>query len=69
MLRLRDDGSAAPGNPFVGQAGRRAEVYTLGHRSSLGLALNSVTGEMWQNENGPNGGDEINILKPGLNYG
>ena len=47
----------------------RPEVYTLGHRSALGLAVNPATGEMWLNENGPNGGDEINILKPGANYG
>jgi aldose sugar dehydrogenase len=69
VLRLRDDGSVPPDNPFVGQAGHRPEVYTLGHRSALGLAVNPATGEMWQNENGPNGGDEINILKPGRNYG
>ncbi|HTB18300.1 MAG TPA: PQQ-dependent sugar dehydrogenase [Bryobacteraceae bacterium] len=69
VLRLRDDGSVPPDNPFVGQAGHRAEVYTMGHRSALGLAVNPATGEMWQNENGPNGGDEINILKPGRNYG
>jgi len=69
VLRLRDDGSVPPDNPFVGKAGYRPEVYTLGHRSALGLAVNPATGEMWQNENGPNGGDEINILKPGRNYG
>jgi aldose sugar dehydrogenase len=69
VLRLRDDGSVPPDNPFAGQAGHRAEVYTLGHRSALGLAMNPITGEMWENENGPNGGDEINILKPGANYG
>jgi aldose sugar dehydrogenase len=69
VLRLRDDGSIPPDNPFVGQADHKPEVYTLGHRSALGLALNPGTGEMWQNENGPNGGDEINILKPGRNYG
>ena len=69
VLRLRADGSIPADNPFVGQTGHRAEVYTLGHRSALGLAMNPATGEMWQNENGPNGGDEINILKPGRNYG
>ncbi len=69
VLRLRDDGSVPPDNPFVGKAGYKPEVYTLGHRSSLGLALHPGTGEVWQNENGPNGGDEINILKPGANYG
>ena len=69
VLRLKDDGSAAPGNPFDGRAGYKPEIYTMGHRNSLGLALNPVTGDMWNNENGPYGGDEINILKPGANYG
>jgi aldose sugar dehydrogenase len=69
VLRLRDDGSIPPDNPFVGRAGYRPEVYTLGHRSSLALAMHPGTGEIWQSENGPNGGDEINILKPGANYG
>lgn len=69
VLRLRDDGSIPDDNPFVGKPGHKPEVYTLGHRNSLGLALDPGTGEMWQNENGPNGGDEINILKPGRNYG
>lgn len=69
VLRLKDDGTPAPGNPFAGKPGFRPEIYTMGHRNSLGLALNPVTGDMWNNENGPYGGDEINILKPGLNYG
>jgi glucose/arabinose dehydrogenase len=69
VLRLRDDGGIPSDNPFVGQPGHKPEVYTLGHRSSLGLAMHPGTGEMWQNENGPNGGDEINILRPGRNYG
>ena len=69
VLRFRDDGSIPPDNPFVGRSGHKPEVYTLGHRSSLGLAMHPGTGEMWLNENGPNGGDEINILKPGANYG
>ena len=69
VLRLRDDGTVPSDNPFVGQAGHRPEVYTLGHRSALGLAMHPGTGEMWENENGPNGGDEINILKAGKNYG
>lgn len=69
VLRLNDDGTIPSDNPFSGKAGKKAEVYTLGHRSSLGIAMNPGTGEMWENENGPNGGDEINILKPGLNYG
>jgi len=69
VLRFRDDGSIPPDNPFVGKANTRPEIYTLGHRSSLGLALHPVTGQMWLNENGPNGGDEINILRAGANYG
>ena len=54
---------------LVGRAGREPEIYTLGRRNSLGLAAHPMTGEMWQSEMGPNGGDEINILKPGANYG
>ena len=70
VLRLNDDGTPPKDNPFVGRvANAKPEIYTLGHRSSLGLAVHPVTGEMWLNENGPNGGDEINILKPGANYG
>jgi glucose/arabinose dehydrogenase len=69
VLRIKDDGTIPTDNPFVGKAGAKPEVYTLGHRSSLGLAVHPGTGEMWLNENGPNGGDEINILKPGRNYG
>ena len=69
VLRVRDDGSVPPDNPFAGKAGYKPEIYTLGHRSVLALAMHPGTGEMWLNENGPNGGDEINILKPGANYG
>lgn len=69
VLRITDEGKVPPDNPFVGRAGYKPEIYTLGHRSSLGLAMHPGTGEMWLNENGPNGGDEINILKPGANYG
>jgi len=69
VLRIRDDGSAPNDNPFVGQAGYKPEIYTLGHRSSLGLAVHPVTGEVWQSENGPNGGDELNIIRAGKNYG
>jgi glucose/arabinose dehydrogenase len=69
VLRLRDDGSVPSDNPFVGRAGYKPEVYSLGHRNSLGLAIHPATGDVWQNENGPNGGDEINIIRPGRNYG
>jgi aldose sugar dehydrogenase len=69
VLRLRDDGKVPPDNPFVGRAGYRPEIYTLGHRVPLGLALNPATGDIWECENGPNGGDEVNVLAPGKNYG
>lgn len=69
VLRLHDDGSIPEDNPFVGREDAKPAVYSYGHRSSLGLAIHPGTGEVWQNENGPNGGDEINIIKPGRNYG
>jgi glucose/arabinose dehydrogenase len=68
-LRLRDDGSVPPDNPFVGRAGAKPEIFTYGHRNGYGLALNPETGELWQAEIGPMGGDEVNILLPGHNYG
>jgi aldose sugar dehydrogenase len=69
VLRIRDDGSVPNDNPFVGRAGNKPEIYSLGHRTSLGLAIHPGTGDVWENENGPNGGDEINIIKAGRNYG
>ena len=69
VLRLEDNGAVPPDNPFVGRTNYRPEVYTFGHRNTLGLMLHPLTGEMWQHENGPNGGDEVNILVPGANYG
>jgi len=70
ILRLTDEGGIPKDNPYVGKPTvGRPEVYSIGHRNSLGLALHPTTGEMWQNENGPNGGDEINSLRPGRNYG
>ena len=69
VLRLRDDGTVPGDNPFVGRAGYKPEIYSLGHRNQLGLAINPETGAVWSNENGPNGGDEINIILPGRNYG
>jgi glucose/arabinose dehydrogenase len=69
VLRLNDDGSVPGDNPFSGREGYKPEIYTLGHRSTLALIVHPVTGELWENENGPNGGDEINVLKPGANYG
>jgi aldose sugar dehydrogenase len=69
VLRLREDGTVPPDNPFVGRPGYKPEVYTLGHRDQLGLAIHPVTGAVYSNENGPNGGDEINLILPGRNYG
>ena len=69
ILRLNDDGSVPRDNPFVGHADYRPEIYTLGHRNTLGLIVQPDTGVLWNHENGPNGGDEINILLPGRNYG
>jgi aldose sugar dehydrogenase len=69
LLRVRDDGSVPPDNPFVGKAGYKPEIFSMGHRTQLGMALNPETGELWAGEQGPNGGDEINIIKAGKNYG
>ncbi|RPI60583.1 MAG: PQQ-dependent sugar dehydrogenase, partial [Lysobacterales bacterium] len=69
VLRLNDDGSVPGDNPFSGRQGYKPEIYTLGHRSTEGLVLHPMTGELWESEQGPNGGDEINVLKPGVNYG
>lgn len=69
ILRLNDDGSAPSDNPFVGREGYRPEIYTMGHRNPAGLAFNPNTGELWASEYGPNGGDELNIIRAGQNYG
>jgi glucose/arabinose dehydrogenase len=69
ILRLTDEGKVPPDNPFVGRADGRPEVFTLGHRTFLRMAKHPLTGAIWQIENGPNGGDEVNILSPGANYG
>jgi aldose sugar dehydrogenase len=68
-LRLTDDGGVPDDNPFVGLANARPEIFTYGNRNGYGLAFHPDTGELWQMEIGPLGGDEINILKPGANYG
>jgi glucose/arabinose dehydrogenase len=68
-LRLKDDGTVPPDNPFVGKTGAKTEIFTYGHRNGYGLAFNPQTGELWQAEIGPMGGDEINILISGHNYG
>jgi aldose sugar dehydrogenase len=69
ILRLRDDGTVPPDNPFVQKSGFAPEIYSYGHRNTLGLIVHPGTGELWNTENGPNGGDEINIVKAGRNYG
>jgi glucose/arabinose dehydrogenase len=69
VLRLRDDGTAPADNPFVGRADARPEIYTYGHRNAQGLAWHPETGELWATEVGPMGGDELNRLTPGHNYG
>lgn len=68
-LRLNDDGSIPADNPFVKKRGYHPAIFTLGHRVDLGMAVNPKTGELWVAEHGPNGGDELNILKSGQNYG
>jgi glucose/arabinose dehydrogenase/mono/diheme cytochrome c family protein len=68
-LRLNEDGTAPRDNPFVGKAGYNPEIFTLGHRVNLGLALNPWTNDFWVSEHGPQGGDEVNVLKAGQNYG
>ncbi len=68
-LRINPDGSVPNDNPFVGRAGYRPEIFTMGHRNTLALIVHPATGEIWNSENGPNGGDEINILRAGRNYG
>lgn len=74
VVRLRDDGSVPPDNPFVGRGPIggvtvRPEIFTYGHRNPQGLTVHPATGRLWLVEHGPRGGDELNLLKPGANYG
>jgi aldose sugar dehydrogenase len=69
ILRLTDTGAVPPDNPFVGRKDARPEIFTIGHRNTLRLATHPGTGAIWQMEMGPNGGDEVNILEAGANYG
>ena len=69
IYRLNDDGSIPKDNPFVGQAGAKEAIYSYGHRNPQGMAINPATGKIWVHEHGPQGGDEINIIKKGANYG
>jgi len=68
-IRLHEDGRVPEDNPFVGQDGVHSEIWTYGHRNAQGLALHPETGDLWLNEHGPQGGDELNLVRPGLNYG
>jgi aldose sugar dehydrogenase len=69
LLRLRDDGSVPDDNPFIGRADMLPEIWALGLRSPQGLAVHPATGALWENEHGPLGGDEVNLMKRGANYG
>ena len=69
VIRINADGSAREDNPFVGQDGKRPEIWSYGHRNIQGAALNPETGELWITEHGAQGGDELNIARAGKNYG
>ncbi len=69
VLRLNDDGTVPDDNPFVGRIGYRPEIYSYGHRSPQGLTVHPDTGDVWESEHGPRGGDEANLILPGRNYG
>tara|TARA_B100000686_G_scaffold334061_1_gene400719 strand:+ start:2990 stop:4225 length:1236 start_codon:yes stop_codon:yes gene_type:complete len=68
-VRLHDDGRIPKDNPFVGVPEALPEIWTYGHRNAQGIEVHPETGEIWLNEHGPQGGDELNLLRPGLNYG
>jgi len=69
IIRITKDGKPAPGNPFLNDPNAKPEIYSYGHRNVQGLAWHPVTGDLWENEFGPRGGDEVNLIKPGKNYG
>ena len=69
IIRLMDDGSVPQDNPFVGHATARPEIWSYGHRNPQGLAFHPETGDLWSTEHGPQGGDELNLILPGVNYG
>ncbi|MBM42886.1 MAG: hypothetical protein CL483_13295 [Acidobacteria bacterium] len=69
LLRLNDDGSIPDDNPFLNEPGHLPELYVLGIRNAIGMAFHPETGQLWETENGPQGGDEVNVIRPGLNYG
>ncbi len=69
VVRIEPDGSVPDDNPFVGQSGSLPEIYSYGHRNPQGLAVHPETGRVWTQEHGPRGGDEVNLIEPGVNYG
>jgi glucose/arabinose dehydrogenase len=69
VVRIAPDGSIPADNPFAGQPGARPEIFSLGHRNAEGLAFDAARGVLWEHENGPKGGDKINLIRPGANYG
>lgn len=69
VIRLNDDGTVPKDNPFAGKADAKPEIYSYGHRNPQGLILNPTTGDLWEHEHGPQGGDEVNIIRRGANYG
>jgi glucose/arabinose dehydrogenase len=69
IVRLHDDGRVPTDNPFAGRPGARPEIWSYGNRNVQGAALHPVTGELWAHEHGPQGGDEVNVIRAGVNYG
>jgi glucose/arabinose dehydrogenase len=69
VLRLNDDGTPYPGNPFASRAGARPEIWSIGHRNIQGMTRDPVSGRIWANEHGARGGDELNLIEGGKNYG
>src|SRR5712691_6062406 len=69
IIRIRPDGTVPPDNPLIGRPGAKPEIWSWGHRNPQGLALQPATGKLWEHEHGPRGGDEVNIIEKGRNYG
>jgi glucose/arabinose dehydrogenase len=69
VIRIREDGTVPSDNPFATVAGARPEIWSYGHRNPQGLAIHPETSELWEGEHGPKGGDEVNLVRPGRNYG
>ena len=69
MIRIAPDGSVPSGNPFAGRADAKPEIWSYGHRNPQSLAIHPASGELWEIEHGPRGGDELNLIRKGKNYG